>query len=239
MLGSLTLYEANESKGGRNNASSSPMADEVCHPAWRPDAAGDGLQRRNYQQHEGRHHILVHRNNRSGAVRCRNKDDDLRQQRPRRCLRWGAVAAREGGVRRPEHRGSGLWSGCSATRALGGTPHDHPSHSTCQERGAQPLPSACQRHRLRWRRSTPGTRGAGRRGVQRHQAATTVPRDPRSARQCRVACVSFLDGSEDAVTPGLRGSLLGVGGVASAGPKEGPCAADPAPCLSAYCCRWW
>ena len=41
------------------------------------------------------------------------------------------------------------------------------------------------------------------------------------------------------VTAGLRGSLLRVGGVASVGPKEGPCAADPALCLSGYCCRWW
>src|SRR5918993_3565937 len=27
--------------------------------------------------------------------------------------------------------------------------------------------------------------------------------------------------------------------VASVGPKEGLCAADHAPCLSGYCCRWW
>ena len=51
--------------------------------------------------------------------------------------------------------------------------------------------------------------------------------------------MGFLDDSKDAVTAGLRGSFLRVGGVAFVGPKEGLCAADPAQSLSAYCCRWW
>jgi hypothetical protein len=91
-------------------------------------------------------------------------------------------------------RSAAICAACpiQSSSAVGGTPDDHPSHSTCQERGAQPWPSACQRHRLRWRRSTPGTRGAGRRGVRRAPAATTGSRNRRSARQCRVACVGFL-----------------------------------------------
>jgi hypothetical protein len=85
----------------------------------------------------------------------------------------GAVAAREGRVRRAGHRGPGFPSGRPATGAVGGTPDDHRSHGVRQERGAPPLPTACQRHPLTWRRYMPGPRGPAARGGQRAPAVTT------------------------------------------------------------------
>jgi hypothetical protein len=74
-------------------------------------------------------------------------------------LRLGKVVCDGLGI-----EGPGVRSGRPATGAVGGTPDDLRRHGLGQERGAQPLPSACQRHPLTWRRYTPGTRGTGRQG---------------------------------------------------------------------------
>ena len=55
-------------------------------------------------------------------------------------LRLGKVVCDGLGI-----EGLGLPPGRRATGAVRGPPHDHRSHRPCQERGAQPVPSAGQR----------------------------------------------------------------------------------------------
>jgi hypothetical protein len=56
------------------------MADEAHGSIGPPDDDGRELQRQKRQQPTARHHILVHRNNRTGSFRRRSKGDDLRHQ---------------------------------------------------------------------------------------------------------------------------------------------------------------